>query len=65
MVKSMLTGKKGSVAPIFKKGRKYNLGNCQPVSFTSMPGKVMEQIILEAEEHGREGGDMGEPAWLH
>ena len=51
--KSWLSGevpdnwRKGYVTPIYRKGNKEDPGNYRLMSFTSVPGKIMEQIPLD------------------
>ena len=43
-----MTGRRENVIDIFEKGRKDDPGNYQHVSFTSVLGKIRDQILLEA-----------------
>ena len=49
-----------NVTPLYRKGQKEDPGNYRPVSLTSVPGKVMEQIILNAiTQHMRDNQGIG------
>jgi len=46
------------VTPILEKGKGKDTGNYRPLSLISIPGKDMEQLILETiSRHGGQGSD--------
>lgn len=43
-----------NLIPVFKKGKKEDLGNYRPVSLTSVPGKIREIVLGVIEKHFRD-----------
>ncbi len=52
-----MTGKKGNIF-IFKKGKNDDAGEYHPISLTSVPGKILEQILPEAMLRHMEGREL-------
>lgn len=62
--------RKTNVIAVFKNGKKENSGNYRPVSLTSIPGKVIGQLILDVIYMGRKKRlsgvvDMNSPSGKH
>ena len=59
-----------NVILVLRKGKKEDLGNYRPVSLTSIPGKVMQQLVLDAicrqlEEKKVSRSGRRRSAWVH
>ena len=44
----LIYGKKANVTAIFKKGDRKKAENYRPISFTSVPGKILDKIVRNA-----------------
>lgn len=57
--------KLANVIPVFKKGKNDHPGNYMPVSLTSVPGEIMEKIILGViEKHRKDNAVIGQSQHL-